>query len=340
MNNTNSSFDTLLAEIVSTENYQKTEVIQSLWSGYGEIARYQIRPPLTGRKGAFVVKHIQPPKVENHPRGWSGETSHQRKISSYNVEAHFYQYWANNIKPKCALPQYIGQANLSKSSFAKMIVMSDLDYEGFPRRLATASVEQAKVCLRWLAQFHAINLQYQPDATWPQDLWPIGSYWHLSTREAEHKSMQDSPLKQAAAILDEKLNSINFKTLVHGDAKIANFCFSTDLTKVAAVDFQYVGGGCGVKDVIYFLGSCLNEAVLSQEFDQLIDYYFTELNSALSKTKMAKHINHVEQEWRPLVCIAWADFERFLAGWAPTHVKRTHFSHQLTLKALASLSNR
>ena len=43
---------------------------------------------------------------------------------------------------------------------------------------------------------------------------------------------------------------------VHGDAKVDNFCVGTGA--VAAVDFQYVGGGVGVQDVVYLLASCLD----------------------------------------------------------------------------------
>jgi Ser/Thr protein kinase RdoA (MazF antagonist) len=59
-----------------------------------------------------------------------------------------------------------------------------------------------------------------------------------------------------AAVIDQVLNNCSYQTIVHGDAKLANFCFSKE-GAVSAVDFQYVGGGCGMKDVAYFLGSCL-----------------------------------------------------------------------------------
>ena len=53
--------------------------------------------------------------------------------------------------------------------------------------------------------------------------------------------------------LDRRLRAARFQTLVHGDAKPANFCFDARRGAVAAVDFQYVGGGCGMKDVAYLL---------------------------------------------------------------------------------------
>ena len=73
-----------------------------------------------------------------------------------------------------------------------------------------------------------------------------------------------------------RTGNCKFKTIVHGDAKLANFCFSHDLSNVAAVDFQYVGGGCGMKDVAYFLGSCLNDQELRTTENELLDFTYVD----------------------------------------------------------------
>ncbi|MEZ9200163.1 phosphotransferase [Shewanella sp. 10N.286.54.B9] len=324
-----------LSTLLATTQFEKIEIIQSLWSGYGEIGRYENTDKSNRYFGRFIVKHISPPANQQHPRGWNGALAHQRKLTSYNVEAEFYQYWANNIKPTCAVPKFIAQENLDNASpNSKIIVMSDLDAEGYPIRLSNASVNVAGTCLQWLARFHALNLQSKVSEDWPKNLWPIGTYWYLDTRLTEYDAMEESDLKRSAALLDAKLNNCRFKTLVHGDAKIANFCFSDDLSEVAAVDFQYVGGGCGMKDVIYLLGSCLDETSLEQNFDDLIDVYFKELNATLLTLNNKHSFKDIEYEWRELIDIAWADFERFLAGWAPTHTKRTNFSQSRTMAAL------
>ena len=111
------------------------------------------------------------------------------------------------------------------------------------------------------------------------------------------------------------------QTLVHGDAKPANFCFGDD--GVAAVDFQYVGGGVGVRDLVYLLG-CLPERRLRLEHDRWVRRYFDRLGHDEAKAC-----------WEPLIPVAWADFERFLAGWAPEHRKRTGFAAEQTRRALA-----
>jgi len=119
---------------------------------------------------------------------------------------------------------------------------------------------------------------------------------------------------------------------VHGDAKVANFCFGDG--GVAAVDFQYVGCGCGMKDVAYFLGSCLEEDDGEQHAARLLDRYFVHLSAAIADDPRARA---VEAEWRPLYPVAWADFHRFLAGWAPTHHKIHRYTEQLTRLALAQV---
>ena len=92
-------------------------------------------------------------------------------------------------------------------------------------------------------------------------LWECGSYWHLGTRPDELAALEDGPLKTTAPLIDQALRQSQFQTIIHGDAKLANFCFArhhntANGSTVAAVDFQYVGAGCGIKDVTYFLGSC------------------------------------------------------------------------------------
>jgi thiamine kinase-like enzyme len=119
---------------------------------------------------------------------------------------------------------------------------------------------------------------------------------------------------------------------VHGDAKVANFCFGKN--DVAAVDFQYVGGGCGIKDVAYFLSSCLTDGECEAQAPQHLDTYFAFLRSHLGDDVDK---DAVVNEWRGLYPAAWADFHRFLAGWAPSHWKIHRYTRQMSERALAEL---
>ena len=118
---------------------------------------------------------------------------------------------------------------------------------------------------------------------------------------------------------------------MHGDAKLANFCFSAN-SEVAGVDFQYVGGGCGMKDVAYFVGSCLDE-VQSEAFEtKILDTYFFHLKNHLNR-----EAEKGEEEWRPLYSVAWADFHRFLKGWSPGHWKINSYSERITQGVISNL---
>lgn len=166
--------------------------------------------------------------------------------------------------------------------------------------------------LRWLASFHARFLDAKPP-----ELWEQGTYWHLGTRREEWERMEPGPFKDAAFELDRQLREVRYRTLVHGDAKPSNFLWSAQ--GAAAVDFQYVGEGCGIRDVAYFLDCCLGE----EQDERWLDFYF----SLLDKPQ-------VEAEWRPLFPVAWADFCRFEQGWrGPTPLGR--FSWRQLEMALA-----
>jgi thiamine kinase-like enzyme len=153
----------------------------------------------------------------------------------------------------------------------------------------------------------------------------------LDTRPDELLAISDNTLREAAPLIDAKLNSCHYQTLVHGDAKLANFCFAAD-GRVAAVDYQYVGGGCGMKDVAYFIGSCLTDSECERLEDKILDTYFTALQRELTEPNA-----ELEAEWRSLYQVAWADFHRFLKGWSPGHWKLNSYSERVTAEVISNL---
>jgi len=307
----------------------REQVLQPLWSGYGEIARYTLQgcEPLS-----VVIKHIALPETLAHPRGWHTDTGHQRKLRSYAVEAEWYKTYASQCTRDCRVPHCYG---VQGEGVGSAMILQDLDAAGYTVRLQHADPAALHAVLKWLAHFHAQWLA-EPAAK----LWQRGSYWHLATRPDELASMTDSPLKTHAAVLDKALDNARFKTLIHGDAKIANFCFDSNHQQLAAVDFQYVGAGVGVVDVAYFLGSCLSADELQQQGDRLLEQYLQLLANALQNNAKlnTQTVQELVTEWRDLYPVAWADFERFLQGWSPKHPKLHSYSAEMTQRALAELT--
>ena len=149
--------------------------------------------------------------------------------------------------------------------------------------------------------------------------------------------MAESDLKDKAEAIALRLKEAKYQTIIHGDAKVANFCFSEDMQSPAAVDFQYVGGGCGMKDVVYFMGSCLDEYECEKYEEKILDYYFQGLKIALSKKGKAHLFKEIEKEWRGLYAFAWADFSRFLLGWMPEHQKLNGYSKKMVDRAKSTI---
>ncbi len=305
----------------------KIEDIQTLWSGYGTIMRYGLKG---GDRNSVVIKHVKLPDQSVHPRGWNTDLSHQRKIRSYQIETSWYRNWAQLCDNSCRIPHCLA---LESSGDEFLMVLEDLDASGFSIRKDSASMIEIQVCLKWLANFHATFMGKEPTG-----LWQVGTYWHLDTRPDELEVLENIELKQAAAQIDKKLRASPYQTFVHGDAKLANFCFSVNGQQVAAVDFQYVGGGCGIKDVAYFIGSCLYEEDCERYEGELLDWYFTQLKEALTKRKLSINPADIEQDWRALYPVAWTDFHRFMKGWSPGHWKIHGYSERIACDVVADLA--
>lgn len=314
----NPHFQNIILQTTEASRMIVKEQIQKLWSGYGNILRVALEE---AKVQSVVVKHVQTPSLQNHPRGWNTDLSHQRKLKSYQVEMNWYQQYSRQCKAR--LPYCYA---IEKEDDQILMVLEDLDASGFELRKQELTWTEIELCLDSLARFHATYLGQEP-----KGLWEVGSYWHLTTRPQELEALEDQRLKEAAPLIDQKLNHCKYQTIIHGDAKLANFCFS-DHGEVALVDFQYVGGGSGMKDVAYFIGSCLDESSCEQLEEKILDTYFNFFHKALRQKN-----EELEQEWRALYRVAWADFHRFLKGWSPQHWKINGYSERIAEEIINTL---
>jgi aminoglycoside phosphotransferase (APT) family kinase protein len=260
--------------------------VQTLWDGYGEVFRVELD---RGVAPTAIVKRVAPPANAR------GTTSDARKRRSYDVEETFYRSFA----PRCDASSRVAQLYASRIEEGEWwFVLEDLDAAGYCERRDPAHGVALDACLAWLAAFHARFLDEAGEGLWPQ-----GTYWHLATRLDELASIDDEAIRATARDLDAQLASARFQTILHGDPKEANFCFTRDGRSVAAVDFQYAGRGCAMKDVAYLLHG---------HADSHVGTYFRHLRAAL---RGRPEVDAIEREWRALFPIAQRDFKRFLAGW-------------------------
>ena len=298
----------ILFNVFRENKITKIELIQELWSGYGGLYRIYVE------NRSYILKFIKFPHQVEHPRGWNTNISHERKKQSYEVEMIWYENYNDLIK-KSYSPRLVehGETELME----KWILLEDLKTKGFNPK-CSVSWSEIELCLNWLAHFHKYYMGKRPDK-----IWQNGTYWHLKTRPDELQILDDLKLKEAASGIDQKLNEAKYQTFVHGDAKLANFLFSQS-SEVAAVDFQYVGGGVGIKDVAYFMSSVFDEDELEVNEEKCLKTYFKQLDNL-----------EVEKEWRELYPWAWCDFYRFLKGWSPKHYKINSYSERMKNKVLS-----
>jgi hypothetical protein len=281
-----------VARATGAASARRAERVQSLWSG---------------DRASVIVKSVKPPA---RVRGKPDDASQARKRRSYDVELAWYRTLAARCDDDCRVPAFFGGR---AAAGEWLFVLEDLDDAGFPERRRRANGAELDVCLGWLAAFHARFLGVARVARIAAEgLWKTGTYWHLATRPDELAALRDAELRAAAPVLDRQLRGASFQTLVHGDAKLANFCFAPGGRAVAAVDFQYVGGGPGMRDVAYLLSGESSSAAIEQRH---LDAYFKRLREEVARHQPSIDAGAVESEWRALYPIALADFQRFLAGW-------------------------
>lgn len=256
----------------------KQQKIASLWSGYGSITR------LTLSDGSSLIR-----KQVAAPTTGDADESHKRKMISYQVERYFYQNVASLVEDA-----HLAALQESGDNF---LCMEDLSVRYPYQDVGRTSIEDEKLVLKWLANFHASLWMHDfptvppPLEASPADagLWQEGSFWYFRTRQDEHESLKKTDKwRQIGVRVDAMLREIpkKYLTIIHGDAKSANVAFSKNKSSgryddVAMYDFQYVGYSPGVRDVVYYLVSSSNHFKTSEK--ELLQYYYETLMAALQK---------------------------------------------------------
>jgi len=284
------------------------------------------------------VTRVVTKETHLRPESFKDAEHFNRTKTAYEVEIAFYHYLMDQDLPplKARVPEML-YSELHLDSF--FLVLEDLrGGEGLdkPRGCQKQELnsEETKLALDWLASFHTsfLGVQNLPDV-----LWPKGTYWSLEKRKTEFERMTlewnrtcesfrdvyptifTSPkikdlafrLQCIAADLDMLLKPTDeYKTLVHGDFKTANLFFSSQ--GVAACDFQWIGEGLGVKDLIYLLYSSVSpHTVLTQE-DEFLQYYYNAFVASSGDPLMDK--TYPWDDFKRDAEFAFLDYVRFLIG--------------------------
>lgn len=301
-----------LLEQTGAKELVDSTLIQNLWGGYGELLRLRLRG---GQIPSVILKWVFP------PREGAQSFSDRRKKRSYQVEQTWYEAGAPLCDSNCRVARCLGRKVSGETS---LLLLEDLNNAGFFSD-PNPCEERVHQGLTWLAHFHSRFL----GASVP-GLWEFGSYWHLDTRPQEWEHMPSGPLKEMASALDLRLKQARFQTLLHGDAKPPNFCWD-QRGRAAAVDFQYVGGGCGIRDVALFMGRSLGAENPEERADLLLAVYFAALRKAMTQDGHQAYNDSLEVEWRELYAVAWSDYARFGLGWGASPVLSAYSQRQVTL---------
>jgi len=167
----NSTFQSIISKAVKAKSVEEYEVIQNLWSGYGKIVRYKVMGAENPELLSIIVKHVRLPKQTKHPRGWNTDLSHQRKVHSYQVETQWYKEFNGKCNDASRTPHCFA---LTQEGDEVLMVMEDLDASAYAERRSSVTMADIKICLKWLANFHATFVGQSPKGLWQSGTpnWP------------------------------------------------------------------------------------------------------------------------------------------------------------------------
>ncbi|KAJ3061796.1 hypothetical protein HDU98_002303 [Podochytrium sp. JEL0797] len=262
--------------------------LATLWDGFGSIVSRTYRHPNDPSVRHTVVKTVSPRRSSHQSE------SFRRKMISYQVERFVYRYLQSTHASSPSATAGFATAEMFECG-RDFLILQDLSLS-FPCDFIESDPRHAASVITWLSAFHAFfwgrslpirSMTEQDDGNESRDgVWDQGSYWYLATRGTEFKQL-NREWRAVGVKVDGLLNSIpgELKTLVHGDAKAENVVVTREgegegEVGVAMFDFQYVGYGSGMKDVVYFLMTSVSGMTRELE-SEMLELYWVHLQQGL-----------------------------------------------------------
>jgi hypothetical protein len=196
----------LISSIPAFRDYviESTSRITNLWSNYGFIDRVYLKHKdiLSTRVDqnpstdaiSLIIKTVQPPPIESKD---TKDEGHIRKLLSYKVEQYFYAHLSGQLSEGAKVATYYSPVDQQGIEQPVKLVLEDLSVS-FPSPVrGSMGLEDIKIILKWLANFHGTfwgfhhshamqeslippPLEYQ--GTRVSGVWAQGTYWYLDTR--------------------------------------------------------------------------------------------------------------------------------------------------------------
>ena len=256
----------------------KAEPVGETAGFLGDVGRIRLSWDPAGAGPESVIVKFPTLRVSNLETG--------KGLLAYEREMRFYQ----NFSVDCPLspPAFYGGSDVSGEG-DYLLLMEDLESFRFVSQLEGLSVQDASACMAGLARMHAyywekpeldvVDSLYQ-FSDWADIYAPIiATGWPLFQKDfgdlipPEMLPMYE-PGNAAAGAIFRYFSERRPKTLLHGDARIENFCFDASSGAARAYDWQLAAAGPGIYDVMYsFANSVAPDTLFEQGESMLRDYH-------------------------------------------------------------------
>lgn len=172
------------------------------------------------------------------------------------------------------------------------IAMEDIGYMRPLNQLEGVSLEESKVLLEVLADFHAMWWNSPKLAQVQEYFLPVANPTYEYILPPMFTQAWPSVVQHAGDLIPDSVAKIGDiwaekcmwmlqsmmtpTTLCHGDYRADNLMFAGN--DPAVIDFQITGTGCGMYDVAYFISQSIDSDVRHGRDQELLDTYFNRLD--------------------------------------------------------------